>query len=134
MSQMKQSGRRAPEQPSRAPATRLHTRVEHLHIRNFDPDRRYTIDILLSISDGSPAYRRSFDVAPRGVESAFELVPPGHYTVDVTATFEAVEQRPFNTSGTTTDSAEVDLGESVDQTIAIECGNGIVSVSEGLSF
>lgn len=133
MSQMEHA-RGQSTRTSRPTGKGLHTRVEQLHIRNFDPDRAYRIQLQLSQPGNPPTYQGTFEVGPRGVESAFELAPPGLYDVEVRTAFDVLEERAFATEGSSADTAECNVGEGAAQTIVIECGNGIVSVSEGLNI
>jgi hypothetical protein len=106
-------------------------RVEQLHIRNYDEDRRYRLELSISRPGYPPSHETTYELAPDNVLSELQVVPPGRYDVTVEGSFQPVGNAPTD-AGTSNDTAVCNVGDRAPQTIVVECGNGVVSVSEGL--
>jgi hypothetical protein len=115
-------------------ASELRTRSEQLHLRNYDEDRVYRLTVSLSRSDQLPDHEETYELAPGDVISELEIVPPGRYDVTVSGSFRPVINGPNDgTVGRDSDSLECNVGDRLARTILVECGNGLVAVSEGVS-
>jgi hypothetical protein len=109
-------------------------RVEQLHIRNYDETRRYHLAVSVSRPGYPPSHEATYELAPDNVLSELQVVPPGRYNVTVEGSFRPVENAPTDEpTGDDADTAVCNVGDRAPQTVVIECGNGVVSVSEGLS-
>lgn len=120
-------------------ATRLdtgtvRTRCEQLHFRNYDEHRRWRLTVSVSRPGEPPEHEGTYELGPDDVESELEIVPPGRYEVRVSASFRSVQEgRSDGTVETDEVTAECNVGDRPPQTVVVECGNGVVAVSEGLS-
>lgn len=115
-------------------AETVRTRCEQLHLRNYDERRRYRLSVSVSRPEGGPEHESTYELGPGAVSSELEIVPPGRYEVAVSAAFRpAPEEHPGGTAGTDEETANCNVGDRAPQTVVVECGNGIVAVSEGLS-
>lgn len=112
----------------------VRTRCEQLHLRNYDESRQYRVTVSVSQPDGGPEHEMTYKLAPGDVTSELEIVPPGRYEVEVSGSFRPVGQdRHHGTAGNDKETATCNVGDRPQQTVVVECGNGVVSVSEGLS-
>lgn len=112
----------------------VRTRCEQLHLRNYDESRRCRLSVSVSRPEGGPEHESTYELGPGEVASELEIVPPGRYEVEVSAAFQPIgKESPGGTVGTDAETANCNVGGRAPQTIVVECGNGIVAVSEGLS-
>jgi hypothetical protein len=112
----------------------VRTRCEQIHLRNYDESRRYRLTVSVSRPDGGAKYEATYELAPGDVASELEVVPPGRYEVYVAGSFRpAGGERHHGTVGSDEETANCNVGDRPPQTVVVECGNGVVAVSEGLS-
>jgi hypothetical protein len=112
----------------------IRTRCEQLHLRNYDESRRYQLTVSVSQPNGGPEHEATYELAPRDVESELQVVPPGRYEVQVSGAFRpAGPDRHHGTTGSDEETVSCNVGDRPQQTVVVECGNGVVTVSEGLS-
>lgn len=111
----------------------VHTRTEQLHLRNYDTGRRYRVTLSVSNPDGPPEHEATYELAPGEVASELEVVPPGRYDVHVDSEFRPANGRAADgTAGSDSTTTVCNVGDRAGRTVVVECGNGIVDVSEGL--
>jgi hypothetical protein len=92
---------------------------ENLFIRNYDPYEAY--DLTVSVSDTeAPVFEERYFFQPGQIETVRGVLVPGEYEVTV-----ELDNRRRKT-------ATCRVGDSPHQTIHVEMGNGIVSLTEGL--
>ena len=112
----------------------VRTRCEQLHLRNYDEDRTYRQTVSVSRAEEPPEHEATYELAPGETESELEIIPPERYEVHVSGSFRpAPGEHPNGTAGSDTAASSCNVGDRAPQTIVLECGNGIVSVSEGLA-
>lgn len=92
---------------------------ENLFIRNYDPYEAYDLTVAVSDAEGSVFEERYF-FQPGQIETVRGVLVPGEYEVTV-----ELDNRRRKT-------ATCRVGHSPHQTIHVEMGNGIVSLTEGL--
>lgn len=111
----------------------LAVRSEQLQLRNYDETRRYVVT--LRVAGPGPDREVTYDLAPMERRSVAEIAPPGRYDARVEGSFvptDGAEGGRGRRSGADTDTAVCNVGRRPAQTILVECGNGIVTLSEGL--
>lgn len=112
----------------------VQTRCEQLHLRNYDESRRYRLTVSVSQPNSGHEYEATYELGPGDVESELEVVPPGRYQVHVSGSFRPTGEESHNgTTGSDEETADCNVGDRPPQTVVVECGNGVISVSEGLS-
>jgi hypothetical protein len=112
----------------------IRTRSEQLHLRNYDEDRVYRLTVSVSRPDQPLDYEGTYELAPGEVVSELEVVPPGRYDVTVSGSFRPVVDGPNDgTVGRDSDRLECNVGDRLARTVLVECGNGLVALSEGVS-
>lgn len=112
----------------------IRTRCEQLHLRNYDESRRYRLMVSVSKPNGGPEYEATYELAPGDSESELEIVPPERYEVHVSGAFRPTgPNRHHGTTGSDKETVSCNVGDRPQQTVVVECGNGVVTVSEGLS-
>lgn len=95
-------------------------RTETLFIRNYDVTWSYDLDVTVVDSDGDVVFDDRFYLRPGETVSEHDVIGDGTY--DVTAVLDNRRSK----TGT------CEVGDGPDETILVELGNGIVSVTEGL--
>lgn len=111
----------------------IRTRCEQFHLRNYDESRQYRLAVSISRPNRDPQHEIAYELAPGQVASDFETVPPGRYEVHVSGSFQpAGQERHHGTTGSDEETASCNIGDRPQQTVVVECGNGIIAVSEGL--
>lgn len=113
------SVRDAPPRGER-PADRRTLQSEDVHIRNYDPYREYDLALTVTAPDGSVAFEDVYYLQPGQIESVRDRLPTGEYRV--TAELDNRHSK----------SATTRVGPTPAETIHVELGNGIASVTEGL--
>lgn len=115
-------------------AETVRTRCEQLHLRNYDGSRRYRLTVTVSRPGTPVEHEATYELDPGDAASELEIAPPGRYEVRVSGSFRpAGEERSDGTAGTDEATANCNVGDRPPQTVVVECGNGVVAVSEGLS-
>jgi hypothetical protein len=115
-------------------AETVRTRSEQLHLRNYDESRRYRLTVSVSRPGTPVEHEATYELDPGDATSELEIAPPGRYEVRVSGTFRpAGRERADGTVGADGTTANCNVGDRPQQTVVVECGNGIVAVSEGLS-
>jgi hypothetical protein len=110
----------------------IRTRCEQLHLRNYDESRQYRLTVSVRQPNGGPEYEATYELAPSDVGSELEIVPPGRYEVHVSGSFRPVGEQSHHAAGRDEATASCNVGDRPPQTVVVECGNGVVTVSEGL--
>jgi hypothetical protein len=112
---------------------RMH--CEQLCLRNYDENRRCRLTLSLSRSAPRSGYEATYELEPGDVVTELEIVPPGRYEVCVEGAFYPIEGEAGYGDDATEDveRASCNVGDRPPQTLLVECGNGVVSVSEGLA-
>lgn len=95
------------------------TRTEDLHVRSYDHEWSYDLDVEIATIDGTVCFRDRFFLQPNDSESVVNAVPPGKYEIRVTLDGDRHEARTCR------------IGASPSKTAVIEVGNRVVSLSEG---
>jgi hypothetical protein len=93
------------------------TEHEQLHLRNYDRRQGYDLDFRLC-RDDQCAFDRRIYLQPGGVRCLGGLVQPGEWQVVV-----SLDGKPSTRE-------QCSIGPSIGQTAVIECGNGVVTVTE----
>lgn len=94
-------------------------RSEDIFIRNYDPYRVYGLEMRIESEHDTTVFREQFYLRPGQVESLGGVLWPGDYQV-------TVELDTHSES-----SQECRVGPAPEETIQVEVGNGIVSLSQG---
>jgi len=102
----------ATDRPS-GPAT------EDLLIRNYDFQWGYDLEVAVTGADGEPVHDERYYLQPGETKSEFGVFAPGDYELRI-----VLDNRR-------TVTASVGIDEATDG-VLVECGNGAVSVHEGL--
>jgi hypothetical protein len=110
--------RRRTESASSGGSTRAY-RGEQLTLRNHDHRSGYGLDVRVTDDTGTTVARERYVVGSQTTKRAFDLCPPGEYTIEVSH------------GGERADAVTCRLGESAADTVVVECGNGVVSVAVG---
>ena len=129
----------------------VRTRCEQLCVRNYDEGRSYRVRISVSRPNASPRgeeavrsgaprtsgshyeFETTYELPPGAVTTEMEVVPPGRYDVRVVGTAGPAGGGSGDTSTKQiAEAARCNVGEEPPQTIVVEVGNGIVSVTEGV--
>ena len=126
----------------------VRTRSEQLCLRNYDEHRSYRVRVSVSrpdalSRDGTTAangatgadecqYEATFELAPGEVATEMEVVPPGRYDVTVAGTADPASDRRDTAPTPVEAAAACNVGAEPPQTVVVEVGNGVVSVTEGL--
>ena len=129
----------------------VRTRCEQLCVRNYDENRSYRVRLSVSRpSVGSPdgttvrngdasasddhyEYEATYELAPGAVTTEMTVVAPGRYDVSVVGTAGPVGDDAGDTGRKQiTAAATCNVGQAPPQTIVVEVGNGVVSVTEGI--
>lgn len=90
-----------------------------LHIRSYDYQWSYDLDVELLTDDGETAFQQRYYVQPGDVESEAGVVPEGDYKLRVT-----VDNSHEKT-------LKCQIGHSSAHTAVIEVGNGAFALTEG---
>jgi hypothetical protein len=107
-----------PATPNTPPRSTV--RSEDIYLRNYDPYQAYDLALTVTDPDGRTAFENTYHFRPGQIKSVEGVLPPGEY--EVTAELD-------NRHGNTVDCR---VGPSADETIHVELGNGIASITEGL--
>jgi hypothetical protein len=91
--------------------------TEHVRCRNYDHDCGYDIQIVIRRVN-STAFDRRLHLRPGGVRSLSDVVPTGTWQVAVS--LDGAQPR----------TGICAIGQSIDQTAVVECGNGAIAVSD----
>ena len=101
-------------------AQRSVPRSEALHIRSYDHQWSYDLDVEIVTNDGEMVFQERYYLLPGHTESEFSTIPSGDYQLRVT-----LDNRHEETLECRIDSAP-------DHTAVIEVGNGALALTEGL--
>lgn len=107
------------EAASESPDSRPDERVEDVHLRNYDFDRAYDLELVVEDGDETVLSRR-FYARPGWSRSLSECLPAGDYEIVVSL------------DGQVTERGRCRIGDDPDDSVLIECGNGCVSITQGL--
>lgn len=103
-----------------SPAQRQVARSEALHIRSYDHQRSYDLDVELMTADGETVFRERYYLLPGHTESEASIVPRGDYELRVTLDNKNEE------------TLECQIDSTPEHTAVIEVGNGALALTEGL--
>ncbi|WP_436929959.1 hypothetical protein [Halosimplex halobium] len=109
----------ADRSPAR-PATRETPRSEDIHLRNYDREWGYDLDVTVRGGGDEPVFESRYYCQPGEVIAVENVLAPGEYDVVV----ELDNRRAV--------AAECRVSSAPDHTIRVEVGNGTVSLTEGL--
>jgi hypothetical protein len=107
------------EAPNTTPSCSA-VRTEDIYLRNYDPYQAYDLALTVTDPDGRTAFEKTYHFRPGQHESVEGVLPPGEYEVTT-----ELDNRNRNT-------VDCRVGPSAEETIHIELGNGIASITEGL--
>lgn len=108
------------ESQPRQQRTTTAARSEEIHIRNFDDTRSYDLTLTVRLDDESVLSNTYYLTPGRRISEIYRL-PAGIY--DVTAELDNRQR----------ETARCEIGSTIRRTALVEVGNGIVSVTQGLS-
>jgi hypothetical protein len=94
--------------------------TEHIHIRNYDHQWGYDLDIVVATPDGEPVVRKHYYLQPGQAVSERDLLSSAEYELHVTLDNSHEARLPCRISSAT------------EHTAVIEVGNGVLSLTEGL--
>ena len=97
------------------------TGTEAIHVRNYDHDRGYEVDVEVETEDGEVPFQRRYQLQPGQIVSEYDVLSEGNCVVMVT--LDDTRERAL----------ECRIGESPEHTATIEVGNGALSLVEGLN-
>lgn len=103
-----------------AGAQRAVPRSEAIHIRSYDHQWSYDLDVELVTDEGETAFRERYYLLPGHTESESSIVPQGDYELRVTLDNRHEER------------LECRIGSTPGHTAVIEVGNGALALTEGL--
>jgi hypothetical protein len=106
---------------------------EQLQLWNYDESPQHWLTVSVWQPNGGPAYEATYDLAPDDVASELEIDPPGQYEVHVSELVRPVGRESPHTIKRGKETASCNVGYRSPQPIVVECGNGVVTLSEGLS-
>lgn len=95
-------------------------RSEDIYVRNYDSHRGYRLAVAVTTERGTTVFRERFYLRPGQVESLGGVLSPGTYRVAVELDTES------------DDKIDCRIGAAPAETIHVEIGNGIVTLTEGL--
>ena len=101
-------------------ATRETPRSEDIHLRNYDREWGYDLEVTVRGSGDEPVFESRYYCQPGEVIAVENVLAPGEYEVRV----ELDNRREV--------AAECRVSSAPDHTVRVELGNGTVSLSEGL--
>lgn len=93
---------------------------EAIHIRSYDHQWSYDLDVEVMTTDGEMVFRERYYLLPGHTESERSIVPPGDYELRVTL------------DNTHQERTECRIDSSPAHTAVVEVGNGAISLTEGL--
>lgn len=93
---------------------------EELHIRSYDHQWSYDLDVELVTDEGAVAFREQYYVPPGHTKSEAGMAPHGDYELRVTLDNSRVK------------TFDCTIGSSPEHTAVIEIGNGAITLTEGL--
>lgn len=94
--------------------------TENVHIRNYDHEWGYDIEVTVLASDGTAEFTRRYYVQPGQTVSEFDRIPNGEYELQVTLDNDRHQRRQCR------------IDAEPEHTAVIEVGNGVFALSEGL--
>ncbi|MFD1597836.1 hypothetical protein [Halobellus rarus] len=95
-------------------------RSEDVHVRSYAHQMGYDLEIELVDSDGSVAFRDRYYLQPGETEGEVDAVPDGEYEVRAVLDGDRETDRRCR------------IGSDPEETVVVEVGNGILSLTEGL--
>lgn len=95
------------------------TESEALHVRNYDHDRSYDVDVVVRTTAGEHVFRRRYRLAPGEVVAERDVIEPGDYEIEV-----RVDDDPSKV-------LEWRIGAAPERTAVVEIGNGLWSLTGG---
>jgi hypothetical protein len=95
--------------------------TEQFHLRSHDHRWSYDVDVTVRRVDGTRVFERRYYLQPGEVISERDVLPSGEYRLSVTLDNDRSGERRCR------------VGSSPAHTAVIEVGNGVLSVTEGLT-
>ena len=96
------------------------SRSEALHLRNYDHQEAYDVDVAFVTYNGETVFQNHYYLVPGDVESESSVVSSGNYELRVRLDNSRLE------------TLDCRIDSSPDHTAVIEIGNGAMALSEGL--
>ena len=96
------------------------SRSEELHIRSYDHQWSYDLDVELVDDEGETLFRERYYMLPDSTESEGSIVPSGQY--ELHAILDNGERETFPCR----------IDSNPEHTAVIEVGNGALALSEGI--
>lgn len=93
--------------------------TEHVHIRNHDHQWGYDLALEVVDGDGRTVFEDRYYLQPDQVESELDALPAGEY--EVRATLDNLQEATL----------ECPIGPDPEQTVVVEMGNGVLSLTAG---
>lgn len=94
---------------------------EAIHIRNYDHQWGYDLDVAVTTPDGDPVFRERYYLQPGGSISEDDVVPSGEYELHVTLDNSHHER------------LQCRISSAPGHTAVVEVGNGALGLTEGLT-
>ncbi|MFP4529929.1 MAG: hypothetical protein ACLFNC_01405 [Halodesulfurarchaeum sp.] len=123
MQRKRAGGRNREPDGSLESTSRIHRerlRSEALHIRSYDHQWSYDLDVEIVTKNGKTVFQEHYYLLPGHTESEVGIVPSGHYELQVI--IDNGDEVTF----------ECDIDTTPEHTAVIEVGNGAIALSEGL--
>jgi hypothetical protein len=114
------SGSRGTTSEAQAQEPTRRVRSEDIYVRNYDSSRGYRLTVSVNSERGTTVFRERFYLRPGQVESLGGVLRAGSYRVAVTLDTDSE------------DEMDCRVGTAPAETIHVEIGNGIVTLTEGL--
>lgn len=93
---------------------------EQIHIRNHDHQCGYDLTLEITDADGKVVFEKRYYIQPGQVESELDALPAGEY--HIRATLDNLDEERL----------QCRIDTSPDDTVVIEMGNGVHSLTQGL--
>lgn len=93
---------------------------EALHVRSYDHQWSYDLDVELATDTGETVFRERYYLLPGHTEDEVGIAPDGEYELRVTLDNSRVE------------TLDCRIDSTPEHTAVIEVGNGAITLSEGL--
>lgn len=98
-----------------------HETAEHIHIRNYDRQWGYDLDIVVATPKGEPVVRKHYYLQPGQAVSERDLLSSAEYELRVTLDNGHEARLPCR------------ISSAAEHTAVVEVGNGVLSLTEGLT-
>jgi hypothetical protein len=120
MQRGREAGRSRPPDPADTDGARHSARSDEIHLRSYDRERSYDLDVVVVDQDGNRVLERQYHLWPGRVTGESDILPAGDYEVRVVS-----DDGSRETLRCRLDSAPA-------HTAVVEVGNGVLSLTGGL--